>query len=132
MLELALNLAWLTLLIPACLLWQRRQEDTRSARVILTLACLLLLLFPVISLSDDLSVMRAEMEDAAGPERVQAGFAGKHDGVVRVVPVGGFIVPAIGDATQSLCYEGIEARPAIIHLSPAPAVAAARPPPTIA
>jgi hypothetical protein len=56
--ELLLNLCWLALLLPAFLLWRRRTPSDRSTRrsllFVCTLACLLVLLFPFISASDDL------------------------------------------------------------------------------
>jgi hypothetical protein len=80
--ELFLNLCWLSLLVPACLLWRQRissdrsgddsgDGSPRSARglvgrhlVLLSLGCALVLLFPVISATDDLHAMRPEMEES--------------------------------------------------------------------
>ncbi|MFZ0542893.1 MAG: hypothetical protein WBQ87_17640 [Candidatus Sulfotelmatobacter sp.] len=78
--ELLLNLAWLLLALPAYWLW-RRDADLRAARwvtslqCLLALGCALVLLFPVISASDDLHAMRAEMEDSSISKRAvrQAG-----------------------------------------------------------
>jgi hypothetical protein len=72
--ELLLNLAWLLLALPACWLW-RRSFHTRalgklgSLQCLLALACLLVLLFPVISATDDLHVMRTEMEESSPGKR---------------------------------------------------------------
>jgi hypothetical protein len=72
--ELLLNLAWLLLALPAYWLW-RRDAETRLARrvsslqCLLALGCALVLLFPVISASDDLHAMRAEMEDSSISKR---------------------------------------------------------------
>ncbi len=85
MMELLLNLAWLLLLAPACVLWRRRARHTSGTLALLTLACLLLILFPVISVSDDLSLMRAEMEDLSGPERQVSAASGKHQTVNHLV-----------------------------------------------
>ena len=80
--EFLLNLTWLLLALPADWLWQ----DCRSARVrrrsslqcFFSLGCLLIILFPVISATDDLRAMRAEVEEspiskrsisANGPEK---------------------------------------------------------------
>src|ERR1700722_13584260 len=56
--ELFLNLCWLALMLPAFLLWRCRTPSDRSTRrsllFVCTLACLLVLLFPFISASDDL------------------------------------------------------------------------------
>jgi hypothetical protein len=68
--ELFLNLCWLSLLLPACLLWRRRISTTTSDRparslvFVCALGCALILLFPVISASDDLHAMRPEMEES--------------------------------------------------------------------
>jgi len=73
--ELFLNLCWLSLLLPAWLLWRQRSASTGSvdrgrdpaARplvFICALGCALILLFPVISASDDLHAMRPEMEES--------------------------------------------------------------------
>src|SRR5450755_1661641 len=70
--ELFLNLCWLSLLLPAILLWRQRvRSDTPSqglaARPLIflgALSCALILLFPVISASDDLHAMRPEMEES--------------------------------------------------------------------
>jgi hypothetical protein len=78
--ELFLNLCWLSLLLPAYLLWRQRScsalagraagRITRGSAVaplvfLCALACAILLLFPVISASDDLHAMRAEMEESS-------------------------------------------------------------------
>jgi hypothetical protein len=66
--ELLLNLCWLALLLPAFLLWQRRNPSDRSTRRSLlfacTLACLLVLLFPFISASDDLHAGAQAIEES--------------------------------------------------------------------
>jgi hypothetical protein len=78
--ELLLNLAWVLLALPAYWLWRRDAGSRLARRVsswqcLLALGCVLVLLFPVISASDDLHVMRAEMEDSAISKRTvrQAG-----------------------------------------------------------
>ena len=66
--ELFLNLCWLALLLPAFLLWQRRAPSDRSTHRSLlfacTLACLLVLLFPFISASDDLHAAGQAIEES--------------------------------------------------------------------
>src|ERR1017187_11015016 len=78
--ELLLNLAWGLLLLPAYWLWRRGAGVRVSRRVsalqcLLALGCVLVLLFPVISASDDLHAMRTEMEDSSISKRTvrQAG-----------------------------------------------------------
>ena len=72
--ELLLNLAWLLLALPAFWLW-RAARTTPAARkftafqCLLALGCLLVLLFPVISATDDLRAMRAEMEESPTSKR---------------------------------------------------------------
>jgi hypothetical protein len=72
--ELLLNLAWLLLAVPGYWLW-RRSANERGARHVTSLQCLLalgcglVLLFPVISATDDLHAMRAEMEESSSSKR---------------------------------------------------------------
>ena len=72
--ELLLNLAWVLLALPAYWLW-RRDAGLRLGRgvtalqCLLALGCALVLLFPVISASDDLHAMRDEMEESASSKR---------------------------------------------------------------
>jgi len=79
--ELFLNLCWLSLLLPAYLLWRQRTSSTGSEKparrpaaspfvFLCVLGCVLVLLFPVISASDDLHAMRAEMEESSPGQRV--------------------------------------------------------------
>lgn len=72
--ELLLNLVWVLLALPAYWLWRRgvlaRQgRCVTSLQCLLSLGCALVLLFPVISASDDLHAMRAEMEESATSKR---------------------------------------------------------------
>jgi hypothetical protein len=65
--ELFLNLCWLSLLVPAFLLWRQRTSSAASHRplvLVCVLGCALVLLFPVISATDDLHAMRPEMEES--------------------------------------------------------------------
>ncbi len=78
--ELLLNLLWVLLALPAYWVWRRdagvRQGRRFSSRqVLLALGCVLVLLFPVISATDDVHAMRAEMEDSSISKRTvrQAG-----------------------------------------------------------
>ena len=79
--ELLLNIVWLALALPA--IWMLRHQSACPAdgcrlhriRPFLLLSCVLVLLFPVISATDDLHARRAEMEDSASSKRTvrQAG-----------------------------------------------------------
>ena len=66
--ELFLNLCWLSLLLPCYLLWRQRTSSDRPAApplvFLCALGCALILLFPVISATDDLHAMRPEMEES--------------------------------------------------------------------
>jgi hypothetical protein len=68
--ELLLNLCWLSLALPAYWLWRRGQTRTvKSGRFphlgyVLVLGCMLMLLFPVVSATDDLHAMRPEVEES--------------------------------------------------------------------
>jgi hypothetical protein len=65
--ELTLNLFWLLLIIPAIWLWQGARcarPRERHLQGLLVLGCVLMVLFPVVSATDDLQAMRPEMEEA--------------------------------------------------------------------
>lgn len=70
--EIVLNISWLLLVLPAVWIWRQRaacaDESARFARLrpLLVLGCVLVLLFPVVSATDDLNAMRFEMEES-GP-----------------------------------------------------------------
>jgi hypothetical protein len=72
--ELLLNFAWLLLALPAYWLWrgskgvQIRRRVT-SAQCLIALGCGLVVLFPVVSATDDLHAMRAEMEESPSGKR---------------------------------------------------------------
>jgi hypothetical protein len=69
--ELLLNLAWLLLALPAYWLWRDRKVSRgfSSRQCLLALACALAILFPVVSATDDLRAMRAEMEESPVSKR---------------------------------------------------------------
>ena len=72
--ELLLNLAWLLLALPAYAIWRqgavaKPQDRFNSLQALLALGCLLVLLFPIISATDDLHAMRAEMEEPGTSKR---------------------------------------------------------------
>jgi hypothetical protein len=67
--ELVLNLAWLLLAIPAYWLWRGSRiafaaRRPSSRQCLLALGCMLAILFPVVSATDDLHAMRTEMEES--------------------------------------------------------------------
>src|SRR5262245_26670687 len=72
--ELLLNLLWLLLAMPAFWLWRysRTAPERRKSspfHTFLALGCLLVVLFPVISATDDMRAMRAEMEESPSSKR---------------------------------------------------------------
>ena len=87
--ELLLNLAWVLLALPGYWLWRRGAEARQSQRLsslqfLLALGCALVLLFPVISASDDLHAMRAEMEESSPSKRaVRQASTDKHSAWVN-------------------------------------------------
>ncbi len=90
--ELLLNLIWISLAAGTFSIFLRRQrqlqpDGTSGPRCLLALACILLLLFPVVSASDDLHPTQAVLEDAS--RRIQH-FAAP----VQVVP-GRFSIPMV-------------------------------------
>jgi hypothetical protein len=80
--ELALNLLWLALALPA--LWMWRHESVRvpncpgfaRLRPFLVFGCVLMLLFPVVSATDDLHAFGQEMEESGPSKRTVKQFAG--------------------------------------------------------
>jgi len=72
--ELLLNVFWLALALPAILIWRRVPLSAHGRQIsllrsILILGFLLLLLFPVISATDDLHALRPDIEES-NPRRV--------------------------------------------------------------
>lgn len=72
--ELLLNLAWLLLALPAYCLWRGSRtapagHKCSSRQCLLALGCTLVILFPVVSASDDLCAMRNEMEESPASKR---------------------------------------------------------------
>ena len=82
--ELLLNLVWLALaLLSLGIFMARRKATVRHshasyATALLALGCVLALLFPVVSASDDLHPTQAVLEDAT--KRIQQAVAPQHHG----------------------------------------------------
>jgi hypothetical protein len=74
--ELLLNLSWLTLALPAIWMWRHESVCDKDCwrldpiRLFLLLGCALVLLFPVVSATDDLHAMRQVMEESSPSKRV--------------------------------------------------------------
>ncbi|HVM93269.1 MAG TPA: hypothetical protein VMT67_10690 [Terriglobales bacterium] len=66
--EILLNLCWLALVLPAFALWRKRSFSDRSTRrsvlFLCALGCTLVLLFPIISASDDLHASSFAIEES--------------------------------------------------------------------
>jgi hypothetical protein len=88
--ELLLNLLWLTLALPAYCVWRqqlrcaRDTECWQAPRTVLMLGCILMLLFPVISATDDLHFIRPEMEESTCSKRALKYASDKAPGALRV------------------------------------------------
>jgi hypothetical protein len=67
--ELVLNLFWLLLALPAYWIWRRQDRKLDSLHRFLALASVLVLLFPVVSATDDLHAMRQETEESSSTKR---------------------------------------------------------------
>ena len=69
--ELLLNILWLALALPAVWMWRHKPACANhpqrfgSWRPFLLFGCALVLLFPVVSATDDLQAMRPEMEESS-------------------------------------------------------------------
>jgi hypothetical protein len=81
--ELLLNLAWLLMALPAYWLWRRGTRQFSSLQCLFALGCVLVLLFPVISASDDLHAMRTEMEDSSSKRTVRSAGGDKNSAWVN-------------------------------------------------
>jgi hypothetical protein len=68
--ELLLNILWLALGVPAVWIWlwkpahARAEQSFGCYRPFLLLGCALIILFPVVSATDDLNAMRPEIEES--------------------------------------------------------------------
>ena len=74
LMELLLNLTWLLFALPAYWLWRGARSAPagrkfNSLQCLLTLGCLLVILFPVISATDDLCAMQTETEESPASKR---------------------------------------------------------------
>jgi len=72
--ELLLNLFWLMFALLAVGLWWRARSEQRCNRLpqLVVLSCVLILLFPVVSVTDDLHPIRPEMEESNPSKKIKA------------------------------------------------------------
>jgi hypothetical protein len=85
--ELLLNLLWLLLVVPASWVWHKRNcepggQNRGPQSCLLILGCILMLLFPVVSATDDLQAMRPEMEESG----TRGGVGHSHHGRFSASP----------------------------------------------
>jgi hypothetical protein len=100
--ELLLNLAWLLLALPACWLWRNSKgvqfrRRVSSIQCLMALACLLVILFPVVSATDDLHAMRTEMEESPIGKRSFCHKSGDRPSAWK-----GYIQPSFASSLNSL------------------------------
>jgi len=115
--ELFLNLCWLSLLVPAYFLWQRKTATTGTNHApasahpvgfVCALGCAFVLLFPVISASDDLHAMRPEMEESEsslrGANRVCTSHALAHS-AQAILPAAASLMDEFEQTGTALPFE---------------------------
>jgi hypothetical protein len=126
--ELVLNLAWLLLALPAYWLWRRSVRRFGPLQCLLALGCALVLLFPVISASDDLHVMRAEMEDSVSKRTVRQSGSDRNSAWInrlqgppaRVASPLQLVAPEVGLLEVSVSCASPLARSCAFHAGRAP------------
>jgi hypothetical protein len=108
--ELLLNLLWLTLTVPAVWMWRRESACARGRRrfdgirPFLLLGCVLMLLFPVVSATDDLHAMQQEMEESPSKRMVkQAGGDKSFAGVSSPGTLAALILPVSLGPSDEVC-----------------------------
>ena len=133
--EFLLNLAWLLLALPAYWLWrgcrvQHPESPLRSAQCVIALGCLLVMLFPVISATDDLVAMRTEMEESGGSRSLRQSDSEK-SGLSKagIHPVLALLATELVFALASE-RNRLETAPGVVMLAPAPALPPGRAPPS--
>ena len=75
--EVLLNFVWLLLIVPAYWVWKRENKSFQALSRLFALSCVLVLLFPVISATDDLHAMLADIEEFAPSKRMSHVEMGK-------------------------------------------------------
>lgn len=87
--ERFLDIIWLSLFLTSFPLWHRRRSDHGFARSLLVIICLFVLLFPVISASDDLCAAAVNFEEITPAKKVykasSAAKSGTHHAPVYMV-----------------------------------------------
>jgi hypothetical protein len=109
--ELLLNIVWLTLALPAIWMWRHESvcpgDSCRLHRIrpFLLFTCVLVLLFPVISATDDLHAMRQEIEESGPSKRMVKQAAGdKSDASANVsCALSAWVSPVPVDTNDQVC-----------------------------
>jgi hypothetical protein len=134
--ELLLNCLWLTLALPAIWIWRRERRSAGLAgypyrcRSLVLLGCLLALLFPTVSATDDLHAMSLVMEESSPATRIvkQSGgskspvWAGGDESPARLVQ------PALLKPQDKRCESASEYLPTCFEQAPASGIACRAPP----
>jgi hypothetical protein len=133
--ELLLNLLWLLLVIPAAWMWRETRSarpDFDSRRTLLLLACVVILLFPIISVSDDLQAMRPEAEESVARDALRHNHFARvsahadHSGNgPALVPLHSMPAPGWAFAWQAIT---LAPRPSLLGFA---AISAGRSPPSV-
>jgi hypothetical protein len=88
--ELLLNLFWLAFALLAVGSWWYARSAQRCNRLpqFVVLSCVLILLFPVVSVTDDLHPIRPEMEESSPSKKIKAAAhaSSNHSGVFDSSP----------------------------------------------
>jgi hypothetical protein len=109
--ELLLNLLWLTLALPAIWMWRseavRAQNGQRFARVrpVLLFGCVLMLLFPVVSATDDLHALPQEMEESTPSKRMVKQAVGDKSmaRLAKAGPLPALVSPVLFGPSEEIC-----------------------------
>lgn len=128
--ELLLNLVWLAVAIAALAklgVWASGETDRRRIRVAaVATACVIVLLFPIISITDDLEASTAVVEESATVRRVVAAA------VLHAIPILATTL-ALGLFAAALTFLGFMTEESLALLtSPTAPVLSLRGPPSFA
>lgn len=132
--ELLLNLIWITLATGAFLIFLRSREHSAGGqisyhRALIALGCVALLLFPVVSASDDLHPSQAVLEDAS--RRIQHFVSPmQSSGPNPAVPML-FMLLVLSFLVASLAWEPRGSEPATLTLDGYLRLRAGRAPPSL-
>ena len=135
--ELLLNLFWLTVALLTVGLWWRDARAVGSQRrgqrlsQFVVLSCGLVLLFPVVSVTDDLHPLRPEMEESNRSKKIKgtADNSSQHTGVFGPLPAQ--VDACFSSAPRSRICGQVLAQPTPVPKSPDVCTGACRAPPAL-